>query len=150
MLIAELYSFILKQVLLARLPLQELYDYSWIISLVGIATAVWMKWRKDEHADKIIFNASLVMLFIHSISKSILSANNQEEIIKGTLINITAVISLSVIYFILYRLYFFVRRRGIKSNIKYTWGYFVFVVCILLFSNSVSIFINVVNNVRTI
>ena len=147
MLALNLYSFFLEQILLARLPFTELYDYSWIISLVGIAIAVWMKWRKDEHADRIIFNAALVMLFIYSISKSLLYANNQTEIIKGTIIHIGAIISISVIYFIFYRLYFFVRRMEMKSNLKYAWGYFVFVVCILGFSNSVRTFINMVNNI---
>ena len=47
----------------------------------------------------------------------------------------------------IYRLYFFVRKKEIKSNLKYAWGYFIFVTSILLFSNLVSTFINMVNNI---
>jgi len=147
MLALNLYSFFLEQILLARLPFTELYDYSWIITGTGIAVAVWMKWRKDEHADRIIFKAALVMLFVTSFSRSFINANNQAEFIYWILSTMFNLILFSVIYFTIYRLYFFVRKKEIKSNLKYAWGYFIFVTSILLFSNLVSTFINMVNNI---
>ena len=123
----------------------ELYDYSTIITIVGIAIVVWMKSRKDGHADKIIFFAAIVMLFVSSITKSAISANNIQDLFGGTIKSIIGIIVWSLILSYTYRLYYIVRRKEFTKNIKYLWGYCTFLLAIITFSDSVRIFIDFMN-----
>jgi hypothetical protein len=148
MLVLEIiFSILLEKILLLRLPISGLFDYSLIITLAGLATCVWMKWREDEYADNIIFKASLVMLFIYSISNSFLYANNQAELIRGTITNFAGVLTWVLIIVLFYRSYLYVRRKKMKMNPKYVIGYFVFFVSIIGFGNSVKTFIGMLNNI---
>jgi hypothetical protein len=123
----------------------ELYDYSTIITLVGIAIVVWMKSRKDSYADKIIFFAAIAMLLVSSIAKSAIPANNIQDLIGGTMKSITTIIVWSLILSYTHRFFYFVRRIEFTKNIKYLWGYWTFMLSIIILSDSVSDFIEAMN-----
>jgi hypothetical protein len=138
-------DFLLYYLFPEKYAVTKLYDYSWIITLVGIAMVVWMKSRKDGHADNIMFFAAIAMLFVSSITKSAISANNVQDLIGGTARSIIAIIVWSLIISYTYRLYYFVRRKNFTKNIKYLWGYFTFLLAIMTLSDSLSTFIELIN-----